>query len=86
MKRKRFVWIKIIGIIVLFFIYAGEARAQALTSMPELSPVKMLILFLLDAYGFWKFMHRIDKQDPPLALEAGFRARQMTTQASIGEL
>ncbi len=56
MKRKRFVWIKTIGIIVLFLIYAGEARAQALTNMPELSPVKMLILFLLDAYGFWKIL------------------------------
>src|SRR5579885_732024 len=39
----------------LFFL-AGRSQAQALTSMPELSPVKMIILFLLDAYGFWKII------------------------------
>ena len=55
-KRKRFVWIKTIGITAWLFICAGEASPQALTSMPELSPVKTIILFLLDAYGLWKIL------------------------------
>jgi hypothetical protein len=38
------------------YLLAGEGHAQALTSMPELSPVKMIILFLLDAYGLWKII------------------------------
>ena len=55
-KRNRLVWIKTIGISAWLFIYAGVARSQALTSMPELSPVKTIILFLLDAYGLWKIL------------------------------
>src|ERR1700679_569512 len=50
------VWIKRIGITVWILICANEARAQALTSMPELSPVKLMILFLLDAYGLWRIL------------------------------
>ena len=38
------------------YMYAGEARPQALSSMPELSPLKTIILFLLDAYGLWKIL------------------------------
>ncbi len=55
-KRNKSVWKKTVGITVWFFICAGEACSQALTSMPELSPVKMIILFLLDAYGLWKIL------------------------------
>jgi hypothetical protein len=55
-KRKSLVLIKMVGISVWLFICAGAARSQALTSMPELSPLKMLILFLLDAYGLWKIL------------------------------
>ena len=56
MRRKKLVWIKGIGFAVWIFINAGVARSQALVSMPELSPVKTLILYLLDAYGFWKIL------------------------------
>ena len=55
-KRKSLVWIKKVGITASLFICAGAAQSQALTSMPELSPVKMIILFLLDAYGLWKIL------------------------------
>lgn len=40
----------------LFIVLTGQAHSQALTSMPELSPVKTIILFLLDAYGLWKII------------------------------
>jgi hypothetical protein len=54
--RKRLVWMKAFVMGLLIFICSGEAHSQALTSLPELSPVKMLILFLLDAYGLWKIL------------------------------
>ena len=46
------------AISVGFFLVmaAGRSYSQALTSMPELSPVKIVILFLLDAYGLWKII------------------------------
>ena len=40
----------------LSFMIAGSAQAQALASVPELSPVKMVILSVLDAYGLWKII------------------------------
>ncbi len=55
-KFNSLVLIKTIGISTCLFLYAGHARSQALTSMPELSPVKLIILFLLDAYGLWKIL------------------------------
>ena len=44
------------GTVVIPFLATGRCYSQALTSMPELSPVKMIILFLLDAYGLWKII------------------------------
>lgn len=46
------------GLVVWAFLFflAGKSQAQALASMPELSPVKLIILFLLDGYGFWKII------------------------------
>lgn len=55
-KRKCLGLIKSAGIGVWLFACADYARSQALTSMPELSPVKTIILFLLDAYGLWKIL------------------------------
>lgn len=40
----------------VIWIWAQGAHAQALVSMPELQPIKLLILFLLDAYGLWKIL------------------------------
>jgi hypothetical protein len=59
--KRRYEWIgiKFIGITVLIYMKAGEACAQALTSMPELAPVKLMILFVLDAYGVWKLLQCI---------------------------
>ena len=34
----------------------SNVYSQAITSMPELSPVKLMILLLLDGYGFWKIL------------------------------
>lgn len=48
--------LRAIGTVVIPFLAAGRCYSQALTSMPELSPVKMIILFLLDAYGLWKII------------------------------
>lgn len=45
-----------IGTAIVPLLAAGRCYSQALTSMPELSPVKMIILFLLDAYGLWKII------------------------------
>lgn len=39
-----------------YLLWAGQAHAQAITSVPELSPVKLMILFVLDAYGLWKII------------------------------
>jgi hypothetical protein len=55
-KRNKLIWIKKVGITGWLFIIAGAAHSQALTNMPELSPVKLIILFLLDAYGLWKIL------------------------------
>jgi hypothetical protein len=41
---------------VFLVLVAERAFAQALTSLPELSPVKLLILSVLDAYGLWKII------------------------------
>jgi hypothetical protein len=51
---RKHLWV--IGAAVTPFLAAGKCYSQALTSMPELSPVKMIILFLLDAYGLWKII------------------------------
>jgi hypothetical protein len=59
MRKVKLVWIRGIGITVWIFMFAVQARSQALVSMPELSPVKTLILYLLDAYGFWKILQCI---------------------------
>jgi hypothetical protein len=55
-KRIVSVWTKLVWITAGFYLFAGEARSQALTSMPELSPLKTIILFLLDGYGLWKIL------------------------------
>src|SRR5690348_2978360 len=47
---------KKMGVGALFFMVAGEVCAQALAGTPELSPVKMVILSVLDAYGLWKII------------------------------
>ena len=49
---KKRIWIKLI----LILMSTDVVRAQALVSMPELSPVKTIILYLLDAYGLWKIL------------------------------
>ncbi len=54
--RSKLVWIKTVWITALVFMCADNVRSQALASMPELSPLKMIILFLLDAYGLWKIL------------------------------
>jgi len=59
MRREKLVWIRGVGITVWVFMFAVQAWSQALVSMPELSPVKTLILYLLDAYGFWKILQCI---------------------------
>lgn len=38
------------------FMGMDIVQAQALVSMPELSPVKTIILYILDAYGLWKIL------------------------------
>lgn len=48
--------LRAIGTAIVPLLAAGRCYSQALTSMPELSPVKMIILFLLDAYGLWKII------------------------------
>lgn len=49
---------------VLVFLVTGSVHAQALSSFPELSPIKLVILSVLDAYGLWKILqcvkHAID--------------------------
>lgn len=45
------------GVLALWlFMGTNGLYAQALVSMPELSPVKTIILYLLDAYGVWKIL------------------------------
>jgi len=41
---------------LLIFLSWSTAQAQAMVSVPELSPVKLLILFVLDVYGAWKLL------------------------------
>ena len=53
-KLRKYLWA--IGTVIIPFLAAGRCYSQALTSMPELSPIKMIILFLLDAYGLWKII------------------------------
>jgi len=43
-------------IAIWLFMGANSLYAQALVSMPELSPIKTIILYLLDAYGLWKIL------------------------------
>jgi hypothetical protein len=62
-KRIRTIWMKAIWISAGLYLCAGDARSQALSSMPELSPLKMIILFLLDAYGLWKILADSSKGD-----------------------
>jgi len=45
-----------LGAVTFLLLVAGSAKAQALGSFPELSPVKMVILSVLDAYGLWKII------------------------------
>src|SRR5579859_2485190 len=45
-----------LGAGVFLLMVTGTAQAQALASTPELSPVKMVILSVLDAYGLWKII------------------------------
>ena len=56
MKKRNFNLIGKLWKGVFLFLVAESACAQALTSLPELSPVKMLILSVLDAYGLWKII------------------------------
>jgi hypothetical protein len=49
-------WMGRIGMGFYFLAASGEAGAQALASLPELSPVKTMILFIIDAYGTWKLI------------------------------
>ena|ERR1019366_10421088 len=51
--------IKQAAITAYLLMLADMAHAQALSSMPELSPVKLMILFVLDAYGVWKLLQCI---------------------------
>ena len=55
-KRIKSIWMKAVWISAGLYMFAGAARSQALSSMPELSPLKTIILFLLDAYGLWKIL------------------------------
>ena len=57
MKRKN--WkdsVRTISATAYFYLAAQAAHSQALTSVGDLSPLKLIILFLLDAYGFWKIL------------------------------
>ena len=56
MRNKSFELTKRFGEALFLFLVAESASAQALTSIPELSPIKMLILTILDAYGLWKII------------------------------
>ena len=44
---------------VWVLIQSSDARAQALVNMPELSPLKLMILLVLDGYGSWKLLQCI---------------------------
>ncbi len=59
MKKSSFSLIKRMGMAFYLLVLADEGYCQALTSMPELSPVKMMILLLLDGYGLWKILQCI---------------------------
>ncbi len=54
MKKEIFKGKKRVVLALWIFLEAEAAFAQAVVSIPELSPVKTLILFVLDAYGLWK--------------------------------
>ncbi len=56
MKKRIFNSVGKLGTGAFLLLIAGSAKAQALTSLPELSPVKMVILSVLDAYGLWKII------------------------------
>jgi hypothetical protein len=49
-------WAKRTGAGIYWFLLAANSQAQALTGFPELSPVKLMILILLDGYGLWKIL------------------------------
>jgi hypothetical protein len=60
MKKSNFMnHVKRAVMMAYLLILASKAHSQALTSMPELSPVKLMILFVLDAYGVWKLLQCI---------------------------
>ena len=59
MKSKFFKNAHVVYVFAIFFWIAQRTHAQALASMPELSPVKTMILFVLDAYGSWKLLQCI---------------------------
>ena len=56
MKQRISKLIEKLGTGAFLMLVAGSAQAQALASVPELSPVKMVILSVLDAYGLWKII------------------------------
>ena len=64
MKKKILNLIKKIRAVGLVYLPTSMAHAQALSSFPELSPIKLVILSVLDAYGLWKILqcvkHAID--------------------------
>ena len=43
-------------LVLLLLLEASPLWAQALVDVPELSPVKALILLVLDVYGAWKLL------------------------------
>ena len=56
MKSKKSGWTRKVTLMFWVFLGSEAAFAQAVVSMPEWSPVKLLILFVLDSYGVWKLL------------------------------
>lgn len=56
MKFKKSGWAKQAVLTLWVFLGSKATFAQAVVSMPEWSPVKLLILFVLDSYGVWKLL------------------------------
>ena len=59
MKKVNFSQIKKMGMTLYLLVLADTGYCQALTNMPELAPVKLMILLLLDGYGLWKILQCI---------------------------
>ncbi len=47
---------KAVGITACLFMFAGKASAQALPVCRNYPRSRLIILFLLDAYGLWKIL------------------------------